>query len=950
MGETLPSLANLTIGCPSTANDDDDGAADRAVLRHRWLPPQKNLTRARPEPKLSAGCHPFTASNDDNEETDSVILNHRWLPQEEDFTGVRQEDLDFLPEAHKAAARQWKVLTDQELRAHFDAAGSPIYSKFSTTIKAHIALLKKLTSDDAVFVDVAGSLGDPEQTVKKLYVPVSNMIRYYFQTKLVKARRMNGKWTYPKNPSVPESWKEAAKRMFRREDEDKLATDDHISDQPEWLPLRISAPPRLGKSAAAMFLISLAWRIGMKVLYSVSPNKLTPILEMIKKFDIVQWPVLSLKQTMSIDGILDFGKEVQKKWRRESGDKEYWWGMHECPVDWFDILFYSSDVHSDAERVADMLDGWANQDVVVLHFHDEAQSFAKIAPGTKGMKGSVSGGKTVLNLRRAYRNTYGLIVNVTATHLPTLYEPLMWGFTGTGLDELPMAKSPEHFESEDYLEPRLRGCSTREYWGDNFDEQLASTFLRTSATKPVAVPMLAPAIRPTESPGYHGIKHLTPWQWRYLPYGHIQADTAPGYDPDNDSGESNEEIFIEHFTEFCDSTKPSKRVQKMSNAPQGETHEYRPMYLAMLARAIKTDRGTFRHVANMCTIVHENDFGDTSFLIFSQLIKKDRLKNWFTYDAMEDIPAAYDEDRDRGLAPNQQRVILIHYNRKDQTRLTGGMPRVACRWFRDAQQAIEFSVSNHNTFRIVIAGYAAMTAGLTLQTVVKSRRRGVAGHVFSWFIPEYIVFARRETAPIDEVMQMIGRTFVDTKKVRPPGGDNHQIQLLSTEGVITNLTTYQIAEDIHNGRIEMPMWLHLNWVMWGFASLGDIWGATSALFLEKAPKKVFLPSAGWFNPVGQVNEMFKKLKTNAKSYLPSTALGLAKTKFEARIVNLISTWEDETRDTTVNPERYEVLCSDVRTSVYRMLFGKRRGKMAELYEQQGAEDEEDEEDDEGEED
>ena len=61
------------------------------------------------------------------------------------------------------------------------------------------------------------------------------------------------------------------------------------SPQPYILPLRIAAPPRVGKSATALLVASLAKRIGMVTCYSVAPNKTVPMMELQKKLQRIGW-------------------------------------------------------------------------------------------------------------------------------------------------------------------------------------------------------------------------------------------------------------------------------------------------------------------------------------------------------------------------------------------------------------------------------------------------------------------------------------------------------------------------------------------------------------------------------------------------------------------------------------------------------------------------------------
>lgn len=65
--------------------------------------------------------------------------------------------------------------------------------------------------------------------------------------------------------------------------------DPLVPSQPHFLPLRIFAPPRVGKSATALMTASLAKRLGMLCLYSVAPYKVQPIFELTQKLQRIGW-------------------------------------------------------------------------------------------------------------------------------------------------------------------------------------------------------------------------------------------------------------------------------------------------------------------------------------------------------------------------------------------------------------------------------------------------------------------------------------------------------------------------------------------------------------------------------------------------------------------------------------------------------------------------------------
>ena len=85
-------------------------------------------------------------------------------------------------------------------------------------------------------------------------------------------------WTY---------WYEEAKWMEMFEN-GQAPHQMHVP-QPWFLPLRVQRPPRVGKSATALLLSTLANRFGMITLYSVAPNKKIPMAELFDKLKRLGW-------------------------------------------------------------------------------------------------------------------------------------------------------------------------------------------------------------------------------------------------------------------------------------------------------------------------------------------------------------------------------------------------------------------------------------------------------------------------------------------------------------------------------------------------------------------------------------------------------------------------------------------------------------------------------------
>ena len=210
--------------------------------------------------------------------------------------------------------------------------------------------------------------------------------------------------------NVSKKWAAAASHL-RKSSQGMLP--GHLTNhQPVFLPLRIAAPPRVGKSAIALLTASLAVRLKMVVLYSVSPNKILPVKEIKDKLKKVGWA----------DNFLDMksGTEINDAVSDVTGGNR--------TVQ--DIYFYSSDEVADIRHAGEFCGRLRKTNHVVLHIRDEAQSLAKKL--TKGPHSEFAPVPLELTwLRAYYGNEFGLNCLVTATHWPTLLEEDMWGFIGS---------------------------------------------------------------------------------------------------------------------------------------------------------------------------------------------------------------------------------------------------------------------------------------------------------------------------------------------------------------------------------------------------------------------------------------------------------------------------------------------------------------------------------------
>jgi hypothetical protein len=285
--------------------------------------------------------------------------------------------------------------------------------------------------------------------------------------------------------AVRNEWKVEAQRMLQLQD--GRIPGQLYSPQPYFLPLRIAAPPRVGKSATALLTAAIAKRLGMKVMYSVSPNKRTPIQEMLGKIDSIGWGERGAAVKRSTRGASNDGASTDNtlmNYRAYSIEDIPGRKASPDPAD-IDMILYSSDVADDAMRAGAILANWRLRDVLVFHIHDEAQSFAKAEKNdiVPAHLVDVPPPPLLQYLRHYYGNMYGLICNVTATHFPTLLEEDMWGFFGSVRQNvrrgLPVSATMIQIRSE-----------------------VGSRFL----------PMLPEALRPFVPAGYMGVEYLRTWQ------------------------------------------------------------------------------------------------------------------------------------------------------------------------------------------------------------------------------------------------------------------------------------------------------------------------------------------------------------------------------------------------------------------------------------------------------
>ena len=290
--------------------------------------------------------------------------------------------------------------------------------------------------------------------------------------------------------------------------------------QPMFLPLRIAAPPRVGKSATALLVASIARRCGMTMLYSVAPNKTLPIGDMTTKMKRLDW-VKQETERVSID----FPFYTIDDKAIFDGSYRYDENTNDPPNP--NLVFYSSDQLRDCQRVGALLASWRYSSLVVFHMRDEAQTLAKglSNPSRPSHKTDIPTPATISYLRYFFGNVFGLNMLITATHYPTLTEQDLWGYIGSvgqniRISALP-AKAISSYVSNDMLR-KLAGYGS--------------------------LPFLVPALQPpfnadANAKNYVGVDQLQTWT-----FGETPIFVSGGFLPaENTTENEKEELYKRDF-------------------------------------------------------------------------------------------------------------------------------------------------------------------------------------------------------------------------------------------------------------------------------------------------------------------------------------------------------------------------------------------------------------------
>jgi hypothetical protein len=622
---------------------------------------------------------------------------------------------------------------------------------------------------------------NPSESAKILAPAVTHMLKYYLAMKserevtdwntlqpFEKDREKDNFWPLRDKQLLVQLEKGTAMQAFYGRDVPKPT-------QPYFLPLSVSAPPRQGKSAIALLLCGIAKKIGFTVLFSVAPNKLTVLNEMVEKVeDVLGWP----SRMWGIGNLGDGQLPVADK------------------ADEYDLLFYSSDVLEDCARATKAVSRLAEMKKPCFHIHDEGQTIAKIEKKLlrEGVTQAIIDATVLAEVRKNYPNSRGLLCNVTATMLPTYVEN-MWGESSV-------------LETQDE------------------DDLIWSTCLL-----PAPIESLRPAgfqVTPGTS-GYFGVDRLE--KVGTLPVGMLHCRDRPtGVTLDREN--PHRKKIVDHFVEFLNA--PPIKADGDAN------HEAMRTYMFNLTREQTGGRGGAVDWINDVFLDAAILQGKSiAFVIFASTIKKKDVSAQLGLPADAEHVAGAGRGTDASFR-NSHAVKLLMYDADAQTQ-----PDVfSAESCKDAIAiATRFGID-----KIAIAGYGMLEAAVTVQTdtmLTDGRKRT--------FAIGYVCTAHSENAPLDELFQMVGRSFADFRQ----SSFDYRIRMLCPPETLEHLKDIAEVEkrlamayddvDLANARnMEMrkhvppPAQLTIPNLTSVFAWGSSIWGS-SILSMFKAPEGLEAP-------------------------------------------------------------------------------------------------------------
>ena len=412
---------------------------------------------------------------------------------------------------------------------------------------------------------------------------------------------------------------------------------DFVYANPPMLPMFCSAPPRMGKSAVALLVSSLAVKLGGRVFYGVAPNKVVPVQEMIAKVHgALQWtprPIAGPRAAKRprVAGMPPERTTGQSLLVNENGrplgpDTQIVFYSHHVPTAELDAVM---------KRIKDLVD---EPEEWVLHVRDEAQFlvkdssyYYKVGKVDKSIPEYEEGWRRPPGLLESLRATYplmcGLSLCVSATLLPVLTEEQLVGHVPYELWRPVNAEEPDDWEAVH------RECDKR-------DHRAARKARAQNAPRTVAVlsPQRGNLVLSDETPNwirahypdidgvhrsYHGtMEHVRPWKAAnerdvtYMSEGMWELDgesiaanlpelkhqlalvQAKGddsllgmprvYSPVVYAPTADAAAVLSHAREWLEERELGANVQ----GTQGALHTFHPMYLLSPTRTQRGDGGT----------------------------------------------------------------------------------------------------------------------------------------------------------------------------------------------------------------------------------------------------------------------------------------------------------------------------------------------------------------------
>lgn len=538
--------------------------------------------------------------------------------------------------------------------------------------------------------------------------------------------------------------------------------------QPHFLPLVVSAPPRQGKSAIALLLVTIARKLGFTTLFSVAPNKNQVLKEMEDKiFSQLRWGESGMTIT-----------DVTRTPRCD--DYAQFW----------DLVLYSSDVHTDVVVATRMVTSLVEANTPCFHIHDEGQTMAKleartfrVASGEEFVDSesedesveksarTVDSSETEKAIRQAeiltlmrtnYPNSRGLSCLVSATMLPTYLEPI-WGDIGRP----------------------VRAGFLEDVWHNQL------------------LPHPLEPLRPSgfqygrEDTGYAGVDRLRevgtispgPKYWRQgrpqIPPRKVrEAATA-----------KDKESIRQHFVEWMESE---------SVPSDDKNHDLQPMYVATLTREQAPGYGGVLDWVNNMYVpaikaAQTTRKQNVAILLFSSRNQQADLKRSIGLKKdMMPTDADTGVEIERGYSRKSVQVVVV--SPLNEFGILPIMSADSCQdaiWKAKDQVSRLYTEDHDVAYRVVekfaVLGYTMLEAAVTLQTDAFMQEGPNGAPQRRTYAVGAFCAAHPRNAPLDELFQMVGRAFADFKQRRFP---DFEVKFLAPEGTAENLRAIAQVEKL----------------------------------------------------------------------------------------------------------------------------------------------------------